>query len=59
MSQRVPAEVRHSWILRKGTLHTYDCAWCKSWTANLPLYEAEVCPKRDRRVGKLTRRKND
>ncbi len=55
----VPEEVKHAWVLRSGTVHTYDCTFCQSWTANLPAYRNEVCPKRDRRVGKLTRRKDD
>lgn len=55
----VPEEVKHIWVLRSGTVHTYDCTFCQSWTANLPAYRNEVCPKRDRRVGKLTRRKDD
>lgn len=56
MSQKVPLIVQHTWTARHGTPGVYDCHICKSWTANIPAYRFEVCPKRDRRKAKRERR---
>lgn len=56
MKKRVPKAVQHDWYRNVGYLSTYDCRVCKAWTVNLPLYRAEVCPRRDRRKRRVDRR---
>ncbi len=51
-TRRVPADVRHEWFHEKGTARgVYTCPHCRMWTANVPLYFHDICPKRDRRKG--------
>lgn len=53
----IPVELRHAWRLRLAHGSTYDCALCKAWTANRPLYDKDVCPAKDRRRATRDRRK--
>lgn len=56
MSKKIPAEVKCDWKQRAGERGVYDCADCKSRTANLPLYKDDVCEAKDRRKGVTDRR---
>lgn len=51
-----PLEIRCQWTARKGKPGVYDCPNCKQWTANLPLYRADVCPAKERRTATNERR---
>lgn len=46
----VPIALRCRWEKRPGPLSI--CADCGEWTANRPAYEKDICPAKDRRVGR-------
>jgi len=45
---------QHDWQLSDGKSR-YLCSVCGQWTANMPLYRDEICPKRERREGERRR----
>jgi hypothetical protein len=51
MKKATPKDIRCVWTARKGERGVYDCYDCGSWTANMPLYRATVCPAKERRKG--------
>ncbi len=63
MSNKPPMAVQHVWVKSqdkaKRILGVHRCGFCGMWTANLPLYRYDVCPKADRRVATADRRRND
>lgn len=60
MKRRAPKEIRCRYVKAKQdgiTVHT--CVDCGGFTANLPLYRYDVCPKKERRKRKTGRRASD
>lgn len=60
MKLRAPVQIRCRYIKGKEngiTVHT--CVDCGGFTANLPLYRYDVCPKKERRKRKQGRREGD
>jgi len=66
--ENVDPAVKHTWVRssRAGGRGSrgfrlaqiaWVCLQCGQWTANLPKYKNEVCPKKDRRKAKEDRRK--
>ncbi len=67
MAKRIPKIVQHDWVYHKKGIwvgaqtvdKVWQCSRCKLWTANLPEYKHDVCPKKDRRKNTGRRMEDD